>query len=106
LGSDETGAGDKHFLERHIQTVAISVSLALLFWGASTLVDIRDRISRFEERLASITAQVQQGTDDRFRGSDWRREKERLDERHNQLQLRLERLEDAMQQQRFKSAVR
>jgi len=93
-GEEQDRREDKHWFERHAQTAAISICLALLFWGASTLVDIRDRISRFEERLVNLQAQVNQGVDDRFRGQDWRREKERLDERFATLLRRVDKLEE------------
>ena len=72
-------------LERHAQTVITAVVLAVLMWVAQSVVDLRDRVIRFEEKITNLQAQVNVGTDDRFRKSDWLREKERLDERFSAL---------------------
>lgn len=79
--------------ERHVQTIVTSITLALLLWVGQSLVDLRDRLTRFEERVVNLQAQVQQGTDDRFRGTDWRREKERIDERFLEMGRRLDKVD-------------
>jgi hypothetical protein len=84
-------------LERHAQTVITAIVLAVLMWVAQSVVDLRDRVIRFEEKITNLQAQVNVGTDDRFRKSDWVREKERLDERFialkNQVDKHAERID-------------
>lgn len=77
-------------IERHIQSVLAAAAIALLVWSGNTLVELRDRLTKFEERLVSLQAQVNVGTDDRFRRSDWVIQKERLDERFIALRSKVE----------------
>ena len=86
----------KSVLERHVQTILVAGTMALLSWVLLSVLDIRDRLTKFEERLATLHAQVNTGTDDRFRGSDWRIQKERLDERFNNLKKHVDHLEERM----------
>lgn len=81
----------KTMIERHIQTLMVAGTMALLSWVLLNVLDVRDRLIKFEERLATLQAQVNTGIDDRFRKSDWLREKERLDERFHALRLQVER---------------
>jgi hypothetical protein len=83
-------------LERHAQTVITAIVLAVLMWVAQSVVDLRDRVIRFEEKITNLQAQVNVGTDDRFRKSDWVREKERLDERFVALKLQVEKHGDRL----------
>ena len=80
--------------ERHLQTILVAGTMAILSWVLLSVLDIRDRLTKFEERLSTLHAQVNTGTDDRFRGSDWRVQKERLDERFNTLKHEVAKLED------------
>ena len=84
----------KSVLERHVQTILVAGTMALLSWVLLSVLDIRDRLTKFEERLATLHAQVNTGTDDRFRGSDWRIQKERLDERFQALKKQVDHLEE------------
>ena len=83
-------------IERHIQTILVAGTMAILSWVLLSVLDIRDRITKFEERLVGVQAQVNQGTDDRFRGSDWRIQKERLDERFFELKEKVIKLHDRL----------
>jgi hypothetical protein len=55
-------------------------------WTGLTLVDLRDRLARLEEKIISINADVNRAQADRFTATDWKREKEILDERFRQLE--------------------
>lgn len=81
-------------LERHIQTILTGVVAGLLGWVGISLLDLRDRTTRLEVQITSLNSLVADGTSDRFRGSDWRREKERLDDRFNSLVRRVDVLEE------------
>ena len=76
--------------ERHAQSALTAAAVALLVWSGSTLVELRDRLTKMEERLATLNVQVNTGIDDRFRGTDWRREKQVLDERFTDLKRNVE----------------
>ena len=92
---DEEKNGDKRSaVERHIQTIVVTATVALLSWVLLSVLDIRDRLIKFEERLATLQGQVNSGVDDRFRGSDWRREKQVLDDRFIRLQNEVEKMDE------------
>jgi len=82
-------------MERHIQTILTGVVAALLGWVGVSLLDLRDRTTRLEVQTQNVAQLVADGTNDRFRGADWRREKERLDDRYNALVRRVEALEES-----------
>ena len=85
---------NRSVLERHVQTILVASTMAILSWVLLSVLDIRDKLTKFEERLATLHGQVNTGIDDRFRGSDWRIQKERLDERHHTLRLQVEKIEE------------
>jgi len=87
-------------MERHVQTILTAVVAALLGWVGVSLLDLRDRTTRLEVQTHNVAAMVADGTNDRFRGADWRREKERLDDRYNALVRRVEALEEGQQRGR------
>jgi len=80
--------------ERHLQTILVAGTMAILSWVLLSVLDIRDRLTKFEERLSTLHGQVNSGIDDRFRGSDWRVQKERLDERFINLKNEVAKVED------------
>lgn len=41
-------------IERHAQTIIAGVLLILVTWVGSTVVDIRDRVARIEERQLDV----------------------------------------------------
>ena len=87
---EDNDVGQRSLLERHVQTIIVSATIALLGWVLLTTLEIRDRLSRFEERLLNLQTQVNVGTDDRFRATDWRREKEIIEDRFNRIERLIE----------------
>lgn len=83
----------RSILERHVQTIIVSATIALLGWQLLTTLDIREKLTRFEERLLSLQGQVNSGIDDRFRGADWRREERALNDRFDRVEKRLDKVE-------------
>jgi hypothetical protein len=79
-------------LEQHIQTVIAAVLLALLLWNGNALVDLRDKVGRFEERLLTLQSQVNASTSTHFSVSEWRREKEVIDDRFQRLERLVEKI--------------
>jgi hypothetical protein len=41
-------------MQRHLQNGIYAALIAMLFWAGSTLVDLRDRITAAEVRLANL----------------------------------------------------
>ena len=93
----EENFGPKSGLERHVQTILVAATIAILSWQLLTILDLRDRLIRFEQQMLSLQSQINQGTDDRFRGSDWRVQKERLDERFYELKGQVQKLSDRLE---------
>ena len=81
--------------EQHAQTILTSVILAAVIGAGALLVNLQNDVQVMKAQLSFVNDQLKQGVDDRFRGSDWRREKERLDERHLQILQRIDKLEAA-----------
>ena len=82
-------------LERLLQTIIVAVTLGALGWTGTTLWNMREELARMGERLAGVQAALADGAADRFRSTDWARERSRLDERHIDLERRVEKLEAA-----------
>ena len=72
-------------VEKHVQTVIVAVLLALLLWAGNSLLEIKNDVTTMKVQVATLTSEVRSGTDDRFRGTDWRREKQLLDDRFIEL---------------------
>ena len=94
-------------VERHIQTVVQAGLLAVLLWIGGTVVDVRDRINRMEEKMVSLGMQVEEqkstaarNMDDRWRGSDHRAYAAAIEKKfadmereHDKMERRIETLE-------------
>lgn len=85
-----TGITPRSGLEQHIQTVITVVVGALLLWTGSTLVDIKQEVTTLKVQVVMMQSQLQAGVDDRFRGSDWRREKEIIDDKFRRIESELD----------------
>jgi len=83
--------------EQHAQTILGMIVLAAIVGSGSLLVGLHNDVQVMKTQLNFVNEQIKAGVDDRFRGADWRREKERLDERFIQLMNRVEKLEEAHQ---------
>ena len=81
--------------EQHAQTILTSIILAAIVGSGALLVGLHNDVQVMKAQLNFVNQQLKDGVDDRFRGSDWRREKERLDERHLQILQRIDKLEAA-----------
>ena len=80
--------------EQHAQTILTSIILAALLGSAGLLIALHNDVQVMKAQISFVNEQLKSGVDDRFRGSDWRREKERLDDRYQALLQRVEKLED------------
>lgn len=68
-------------MERHAQTIIVVIITGLLSWVGYSVADMKTTVAEMKIQMSYLQTQMQAGVDDRFRGTDWRREKERLDER-------------------------
>lgn len=57
-------------LEQHISTIMQIMVIGLLGWSLKTSVDLTNQVSVLLVRVSSLEALVQQGTQDRYRGTD------------------------------------
>lgn len=57
-------------MERHIQTVLLSVIVAALLWFGSSVVDVREGFARQDEKMISVQAQLAQIQSDLREQSD------------------------------------
>jgi ABC-type phosphate transport system auxiliary subunit len=87
-------------LERHIQTMVQAALLAVLLWIGGTVVDVRDRVNRMEERAIALSSQVEdmrlenkRTTDDRWRGADHREYARHIDTKFSAIEKMIEKLE-------------
>lgn len=90
----------KSDVEKHIQTIIAAVLLALVLWAGSTMLDVRDRMTKLEAggvalqaQVAALQVQLTAASDDRYRASDARRDFEARDRRMEKYEERLDRLE-------------
>ena len=83
-------------IERHVQTIVVGLTLAAMAWTASTLWDLKATTARMEEQINSMRGAIVDANGDRFKGADWTRERARIDERHQVLERRVERVEQRL----------
>jgi len=77
--------------ERHAQTIIALGVLGLIVWAGNTLLGIRDDVTTLKIQVNVLQTQLQNAGDDRFRGTDWRREREIIEQRFNRIEMLLER---------------
>jgi hypothetical protein len=86
---------DKFKLEQHIGTIMQIMVVGLLAWSLKTNVELTTQIGILNVKVEALSATVNQGTTDRYRGSDaakdfagvWA-EFNRVDSRLNKLESR------------------
>lgn len=83
-------------MEKHVQTIVVSLVLLLLSWAGWTALDTRERVARMEVQMTNLAVQISamQGqlaaaSDDRYRSSDARRDFTARDERIKELEARV-----------------
>jgi hypothetical protein len=76
--------------ERHAQTIIALGVLGLVVWAGTTLLTIRDDVTTLKIQVNVLQTQLNNAGDDRFRGADWRREREIIESRFNRIEALLE----------------
>jgi hypothetical protein len=77
--NEERGRGSA--TERHVQTVVVGILLALLLWNGNTLIDLKTDVATLKVTVGGLDGALRVSGEDRFRASDWRREREILEQR-------------------------
>ena len=67
---DMPSVRSRPIMERHIQTVLLSVIVAALLWFGSSVVDVREGFARQDEKMISVQAQLAQIQSDLREQSD------------------------------------
>jgi hypothetical protein len=88
--TDEIKERRPTLFEQHAQTVIVAILLALLLGSVGTLITIREDVTRLNVKMEGVEAQLRNAGDDRFRGADWRREREIIESRFNRIEILLE----------------
>jgi hypothetical protein len=88
---EEETAPRSSIIERHTQTIIVAILLALLLWAGATLLTIRDDVIAMKVQVAQMQSDLRNAGDDRFRGTDWRREREIIEQRFGRIEALLER---------------
>jgi hypothetical protein len=79
--------------ERHAQTVVQGVILVLVVWVGFSMVDMRERVVRLEERVGDLKTQIASGSDRRYLSTDAARDLELRDQRMNAIERRVDAME-------------
>lgn len=95
MSIDDEQSNRGTIIERHAQTIIVAILLALLLWAGATLLTIRDDVTTLKVQVAQMEGQLRNAGDDRFRGSDWRREREIIEARFNRIEAILEKHAEA-----------
>ena len=86
--------GEKQSLfEQHAQSIIAGLTLTILIGTGTLLISMRDDLSTMKAEMKFLSEKLNQAGDDRFRGSDWRREKTILDERFFELRSKVHDME-------------
>ena len=92
--------------EQHAQSITAAITLAVLIGAGTLLLTMRDDISSMKTELKFMSEKLNNAGDDRFRGSDWRREKSLLDERFFDLRSQVKELDKRVDELEAKAAKR
>jgi hypothetical protein len=76
--------------ERHAQTIIALGILGLVVWTGNTLLTIKDDVTTLKVQVGNLQGQLNNAGDDRFRGADWRREREIIEARFNRIEMLME----------------
>lgn len=93
MASDERPS----LFEQHAQTILAGIALVAITSAVALLLLLREDVSVLKTTVSHLNAQIQQGVDDRFRGSDWRREERSINERFQRIERRIEKIEEGHQ---------
>ena len=84
---------EKSLLEQHIGTIMQVMVVGLLAWSLKTNVELTTSMGVVQSRLESLTITVNQGTTDRYRGSDAARDQAAIWAEFSRVEARFDRLE-------------
>lgn len=80
-------------IEQHIGTIMQILVIGLLGWSLKTSVDLNQQVGILLVRVSALETLVQQGTQDRYRGSDAARDLGAIRAEFSYLEQRISNLE-------------
>lgn len=80
-------------IEQHVGTIMQALVIGLLAWSLKTNVDTSAQLGVLQAEVRALQTTVQQGTNDRFRGSDATREFGAVWAEFQRREVRISRLE-------------
>jgi hypothetical protein len=84
---------DKFQLERHIGTIMQIMVVGLLAWSLKTNIEMTTQVGILNVKVEALSATVNQGTTDRYRGSDAAKDFAGVWAEFNRVDTRLNKLE-------------
>ena len=85
---------DRSILEQHIGTILQLLVVALLGWSLSTTMTMTKDVEVLKVQVTALTSTINQGTNDRYRGTDAAKDFAAVREEMNRLERRTTKLED------------
>jgi len=77
-------------IERHVQTIIAAILLALVLWTGNTLIDIKTDVTTLKVTVSQLKDDIRDSAESRFTISDWRREREVIEQRFNRVEAELD----------------
>jgi hypothetical protein len=85
---------DKTLIEQHLGTILQILVVALLGWSLSTTQTLTKDVEVLKVQMNSLTTTINQGTNDRYRGTDAAKDFATVREEMSRLERRVNKLED------------
>jgi hypothetical protein len=96
MNGDEVETKSSLF-ERHAQTALAVIATSVLLGSGGLLLGMREDVQVLKRDVQHMSEKLQSAGDDRFRGSDWRREERVITDRFQRIEQRLDRMEGVRQ---------
>jgi hypothetical protein len=85
---------DKTLIEQHLGTILQILVVALLGWSLSTTQTLTKDVEVLKVQMMSLTSTINQGTNDRYRGTDAAKDFAAVREEMARLERRVNKIED------------
>jgi len=85
---------DKTLIEQHLGTILQILVVALLGWSLSTTQTLTKDVEVLKVQMLALTTTINQGTNDRYRGTDAAKDFAAVREEMSRLERRVNKLED------------
>ena len=85
---------DKTLIEQHLGTILQILVVALLGWSLSTTQTLTKDVEVLKVQMLALTTTINQGTNDRYRGTDAAKDFAAVREEITRLERRVNKVED------------